>query len=83
MNSLRRVFHMINSYDTSVWIYWAKVDGDVYIWNYRRNAFMRFKARRRYSTEDLMEVNMREIMTMHEDLCTKNLNQIMRRGGAD
>jgi hypothetical protein len=44
---------------------------------------MRFKARRRYSTEDLMEVNMREIMTMHEDLCTKNLNQIMRRGGAD
>jgi len=79
MNSLRRVFHIINSYDTSVWIYWAKMDGNVYIWSPRRNAFMRFKARRRYDTKDLMEVNMLEIITMHKDLCTKNLDLIIKR----
>jgi len=79
MNSLRRTYYLIDSYDTSVWIYWAKMDGNVYIWSPRRNAFMRFKARRRYSTKDLMEANMLEIITMHKDLCTKNLDLIIKR----
>jgi len=79
MNSLRRTYYLIDSYDTSVWIYWAKMDGNVYIWSPRRNAFMRFKARRRYDTKDLMEVNMLEIITMHKDLCTKNLDLIIKR----
>jgi hypothetical protein len=79
MNSLRGTFHLIDSYDTSVWVYWAKMDGDVYIWRPRRNAFMRFKARRRYDTKDLMEANMLEIITMHKDLCIKNLDLIIKR----
>ena len=79
MNSLRKSYYLIDSYDTSVWIYWAKMDGNVYIWSPRRNAFMRFKARRRYSTKDLMETNMLEIITMHKDLCTKNLDLIIKR----
>jgi len=71
MNSLKRVFHIINSYDTSVWVYHAKMDGRVYIWSGRRNAFMRFKVGyvHAYGTADLMEANLRQILTMHEDLC--------------
>jgi hypothetical protein len=79
MNSLRRTYYLIDSYDTSVWIYWAKMDGNVYIWSPRRNAFMRFKSKRRYGTKDLMEANMLEIITMHKDLCTKNLDLIIKR----
>ena len=79
MNSLRRTYYLIDSYDTSVWIYWAKMDGNVYIWSPRRNAFMRFKSRRRYGTKDLMEANMLEILTMHRDLCIKNLDLIIKR----
>jgi len=73
MNSLKRVYHIINSYDTSVWVYHAKMDGRVYIWSGRRNAFMRFKVAypRQYGTADLMEANLRQILTMHEDLCTR------------
>jgi hypothetical protein len=72
MNSLKRVFHIINSYDTSVWVYHAKMDGRVYIWSGRRNAFMRFKVAypRQYGTAHLMEANLRQILTMHEDVCT-------------
>jgi hypothetical protein len=72
MNSLRRVYHLINSYDTSVWVYHAKMDGRVYIWSGKRNAFMRFKVAypRQYGTAHLMEANLRQILTMHEDLCT-------------
>jgi hypothetical protein len=71
MNSLRRVFHIINSYDTSVWVYHAKMDGRVYIWSGRRGAFMRFKVGyvHAYGTADLMEANLRQILAMHEDLC--------------
>jgi hypothetical protein len=83
MNSLRRTYYLIDSYDTSVWIYWAKMDGNVYIWSPRRNAFMRFKSKRRYSTKDLMEANMLEIITMHKDLCTKNLDLIIKRRKGD
>ena len=71
MNSLKRVFHIINSYDTSVWVYHAKMDGRVYIWSGRRGAFMRFKVGyvHAYGTADLMEANLRQILAMHEDLC--------------
>jgi len=79
MNSLKVSYHLIDSYDTSVWVYWAKMDGDVYVWSPRRNSFMRFKSRRRYDTRDLMEVNMLQILTMHRDLCTKNLGSIAKR----
>jgi hypothetical protein len=74
MNSLRRVFNLINSYDTSAWVYWAKRDGAVLLWSPRRKAFIHLQARngRRYSTEDLMEVNLRSILEMHRDLCMNN-----------
>jgi len=74
MNSLRRVFHLVDSYDTSAWVYWAKKDGAVLVWSRRRRAFIHLQARdgRRYATEDLMEVNLRQVLEMHRDLCISN-----------
>jgi hypothetical protein len=71
MNSLKRVFHIINSYDTSVWIYHAKMDGRVYVWDPGDKAFMRLKVGyvHAYGTEKLMRANMLQILAMHEDLC--------------
>jgi hypothetical protein len=73
MNALRRVFPLINSYDTSAWVYWAKVDGAVLVWSMRRGAFIHLQARdgKRYSTEDLLEANLRQVLEMHRDLCTR------------
>ncbi len=71
MNALRRVFSLIDSYDTSAWVYWAKVDGAVLVWSRRRQAFIHLQARdgKRYPTEDLLEVNLRQLLEMHKDLC--------------
>jgi hypothetical protein len=71
MNALRRVFPLIDSYDTSAWVYWAKKDGAVLVWSRRRKAFIHLQARdgKRYATEDLMEVNLRQVLEMHGDLC--------------
>jgi len=73
MNSLRRVYHMINSYDTSVWVYHAKMDGRVYVWDPADKAFMRLKVAywHSYGTAKLMRANLTQILTMHEDLCTR------------
>ncbi|MFZ8811990.1 MAG: DUF7221 family queuine tRNA-ribosyltransferase-like protein [Pyrobaculum sp.] len=71
MNALRRVFRLIDSYDTSAWVYWAKIDGAVLVWSRRRRAFIHLQARdgKRYNTEDLLEVNLRQLIEMHLDLC--------------
>jgi hypothetical protein len=74
MNSLRRVFSLIDSYDTSAWVYWAKVDGAALIWSTRRKVFIHMQTRDgyRYPTEDLMEINLRSVLEMHRDLCINN-----------
>ncbi len=69
MNSLKGVYHIINSYDTSVWVYHAKVNGRVLIWDPVRKSFMRFKADMRYDTKRLLHANLLEILKMHQDLC--------------
>jgi len=79
MNSLKRVFHIINSYDTSVWIYHAKMDGRVYVWDPGDKAFMRLKVAywHQYGTAKLMRANLTQVLNMHEDLCrglTSNKN---------
>jgi len=73
MNALRRVFHLIDSYDTAAWVYWAKKDGAVLVWSRRRGAFIHLQTRdgKRYATEDLMEVNLTQLLEMHQDLCKK------------
>jgi len=76
MNSLRRVYDLIGSYDTSAWIYWAKVDGAVLIWNNRRKTFIHLQTRTgyKYPTEDLMELNLKSVIEMHKDLCSTTTN---------
>jgi len=71
MNSLKRVFHIINSYDTSVWIYHVKMEGRVYVWDPADRAFMRLKVAywHQYGSTKLMRANLMQILTMHEDLC--------------
>jgi hypothetical protein len=71
MSALRRVYPLIDSYDTSAWVYWAKKDGAVLVWSRRRGAFIHLQARdgKRCATEDLMEVNLRQVLEMHRDLC--------------
>ena len=71
MNSLRRVFKLINSYDTSAWVYWAKIDGAVLAWSNRKKSFIHLQVRsgKKYKTEDLMEINLKNILEMHRDLC--------------
>jgi hypothetical protein len=71
MDSLRRVYNLIDSYDTSAWVYWAKMDGAVLVWSSRKKAFIHLQARdgRRYDTEDLMEVNLKNVLEMHMNLC--------------
>jgi len=71
MNALRRVYPLISNYDTSAWVYWAKKDGAVLVWSRRRGAFIHLQTRdgKRYPTEDLMEVNLRQVLEMHRDLC--------------
>jgi hypothetical protein len=71
MNSLRKVYDIIDSYDTSAWVYWAKMDGAVLVWSSRKRAFIHLRSRdnHRYHTEDLMELNLKNILEMHRNLC--------------
>jgi len=70
LNALKRVYGIIDSYDTSAWVYWAKMDGAVLVWSSWRRSFIHMQARdgKKYSTEDLMEVNLKNLLEMHEDL---------------
>jgi len=70
LNALKRVYSLVDSYDTSAWVYWAKMDGAILVWSSRRRSFIHVQARdgKRYSTEDLMEVNLKNLLEMHEDL---------------
>jgi hypothetical protein len=73
MSSLRRVYSLIDSYDTSAWVYWAKVDGAILVWSSRKRSFIHLQSRdgRRYKTEDLLEVNLKSTLEMHRDLCKR------------
>jgi len=70
LNALKRVYSLMDSYDTSAWVYWAKMDGAVLVWSSWRRGFIHMQARdgKKYSTEDLMEVNLKNLLEMHEDL---------------
>ena len=71
LNHLRRVYGLIDSYDTSAWVYWAKIDGAVLVWSPRKRAFIHLQVRdgKRYDTEELMEANLLQIIEMHKWLC--------------
>ena len=66
LHVLRKVWRLIDNYDTSAWVYWAKMDGALFFWFPRllnngkeKNRFTQWVARRKksYSTEEIMAVN--------------------------
>ena len=76
LSHLKRVYTMINSYDTAAWVYWAKMDGAALVWSPRRKSFIHLQARdgRRYDTETLLDLNLRQIISMHMWLCNSMPN---------
>jgi len=70
LNALKKVFKFIDSFDTSAWVYWAKMDGAVFVWDPLRKRFIQLQARdgKRYDTLSLMRINIQAIFSMVEDL---------------
>ena len=67
---LRKVYMLIDSLDSSAWVYIAKTDGSVFVWDPLRFRFMHMQARdgKRYDTLSLMAANIYAILSMIEDL---------------
>ena len=76
LNLLRYVYDKINSYDTSVWVYWSKMDGALFS-TFPKNhkgklklRFMQFKSRKKhlYDTVELMALNALNVLIHNEIL---------------
>ena len=63
---LRSVFWLIDSFDTAAWVYWAKIDGAVLVWDPVESSFIHLTARRgyRYDTVRLMRANALQVKAM-------------------
>jgi len=70
LDSLREVHEDVDSFDTSVWVYWAKMDGAVLVWDSLEQRFVHLQARdgKRYDTLSLMRMNIKSIEDMVDDL---------------
>mgnify|MGYP000436245831 CR=1 FL=1 len=70
LNALRDVYRVIDSFDTAVWIYWAKKDGAVLAWDPVELSFVHLQARdgKRYDTKRLLRINAIQIYSMLETL---------------
>ena len=70
LNALRDVYMLINSFDTAVWIYWAKMDGAVLVWDPVELSFVHLQARdgKRYDTRRLLRINALQLYAMLETL---------------
>jgi len=71
LRALRTVFKHIHSYDTAAWVYWAKMDGAVLVWDPSWKRFIHLKTRRKhqYATINLMFMNLiHGILEMHRNL---------------
>jgi len=78
LRHLRKTYALIDSYDTSAWVYWAKKDGAVLVWDFVEESFVHLQARdgRRYPTERLMRVNLLQLLAMHEHYVKKRCNRL-------
>ena len=70
LNALREVHQLIDSFDTAVWVYWAKMDGAVLVWDPIEFSFVHLQARdgKRYDTKRLLRINALQIYNMLESL---------------
>jgi len=70
LDSLRIVHQLIDSFDTAVWIYWAKMDGAVLVWDPIEFSFVHLQSRdgKRYDTKRLLRINALQIYAMLESI---------------
>ncbi|MGB9706082.1 MAG: DUF7221 family queuine tRNA-ribosyltransferase-like protein, partial [Pyrobaculum sp.] len=71
LNVLKRVVCLVDSYDTSVWIFWAKRYGTVRVWDPDSESFVKLKPYVRYPTEKLFRLNIRELFRFHSHMVEK------------
>jgi hypothetical protein len=71
LNVLKRVVCLIDSYDTSAWIFWAKMYGTVRVWDPEEESFVKLKPYVRYPTDKLFRLNIRELFRFHDHLVKK------------
>jgi hypothetical protein len=66
LDSVREVYKNIDSFDTAAWVYWAKMDGVVFVWDSINRRFIHLQARdgKRYDTLSLMRANIDAIFSM-------------------
>jgi len=76
LNALRQVIHLIDSYDTAAWVYWAKMDGAVLVWDPTNKRFVHLQVRHNYEypTITLMQLNLMQLVLMHLTL-NRELNE--------
>jgi hypothetical protein len=60
-NVLKETYRLIDSFDTSAWIYWAKMDGACFVWESEKTRFIQLQARsgHKYETSSLMRLNLK------------------------
>jgi len=77
LNQLRKVYNLVDSYDTSTWVYWAKKDGAVLVWDPAAESFVHLQARdgKRYQTERLLRINLLQLLAMHNHYAGKKCSK--------
>jgi len=73
LSQLRRVYDLVDSYDTSAWVYWVKKDGAVLVWDPVAESFVHLQARdgKRYPTERLLRISLLQLLAMHSHYAEK------------
>jgi hypothetical protein len=71
LNVLKRIVCLIDSYDTSVWVYWAKMYGTVRVWDPVEESFVKLKPYKRYPTERLFRLNLLQLLEFHRHMEAK------------
>ena len=81
LNVVKKVYMLIDSFDTSAWVYWAKMDGAFFAWDPLRRRFVEAQPRAgmRYDTLSLMAMNARAVLDMARDLAEDKARRLAAR----
>ncbi|MEM4964524.1 MAG: hypothetical protein QXT13_10310 [Pyrobaculum sp.] len=71
LNVLKRIYCLVDSYDTSAWVFWAKRYGTVRVWDPFEESFVKLKPYVRYPTKRLFRLNFYELLKFHEHLVAR------------
>lgn len=84
LTALKKVYRLIDSFDTAAWVYWAKVDGARLDWDPVKGRFIHLQARdgKRYDTLTLMVLNAKALLEAVNSLshsCTESPFRTLKR----